>query len=323
MFTNRISLPSRHAITLIELLAILLVLVIIVGILLPALPRHRTHPRYMRDMMALRQITQAMVVWADQNKDCYPLPSALDANNATLDQLASTKDTTGNILSILVMSGSIMPENIVSSAEVNARIQRFDSYQFASPSTAALPQNALWDPALRGTPDDLSPTGALAGAGIGHQSFAHALPFGKRAALWHDTYNSTEAIFANRGPTYAANDGAPASDKWMLPGNATGTGSNTLLIHGGRSTWEGVVAFNDNHVEFVATPTPGTLSLTLAFSPRGKSTTPGTAPDNLFVNETNESEGDGTTGRVDRGMNAYLRPIADVLERARPRVWRD
>lgn len=316
--------PSRRAVTLIELLVVLVVIGVVIGVLLPAVSTRRCGiPRQMRDSMNVRNTTQALIVWASNNKDSYPLPSEIDTANATIDALASTKDTTGNILSVLIMTGNILPEQLISPAEVNPRIQRCDNYQYGSPSAAAIPQNALWDPSFRGTPDDLSANDHLDGSGIGHQSFAHAIPFGRRHALWSATYNSTEAIFANRGPTYAASDAAPASDKWSLPNDPHGAASNTLLIRGGRNTWEGNVGYNDNHVNFETKPSPDHLAITLASPPRSRPSKSVTAPDNLFVNESNERDGDGTTGRVDRGMNAYLRPIADVLERTRPRVWRD
>jgi hypothetical protein len=311
--------PTRRAVTLIDLLALLVVVsglgaVVVVG----STPRRCCGCRQLKDSTQIRGITQALIVWADSNKGSYPLPSVLDANNATIDELASTKDTTGNILSILIMNGSLSPEIAISPQEVNPQIIRYDTYEYEKPSAAARPQNALWDPAFRGTPDDAPTYATITAAGIGHQSYAHAIPFGKRRALWQDTYNSTEPVFANRGPTYAANDAAPSSAKWSLLPGPLGTSSNTLLIHGGRTTWEGNVGYNDNHVNFETRPAPEQITFK-AKAPRGTAI----APDNLFVNETDEDDGDGTSGRIDRGVNAYLRPIAEVAERMRPRLWRD
>ncbi len=318
MFTERISLHSRRAITLIDLLVILFVLVILIGVLMPALGCTRCGSRQLKDSTQVRGIVQALIVWSSSGNGSYPLPSQLDASNATIDGLASTKDTTGNILSVLIMTGNISPELCVSPAESNPAIRLLNNYEYATPHLAANPQNALWDPTFRGTPDDAPTIANIAAAGIGHQSYAHVIPFGKRRALWIDTFNSTEAIFANRGPTYAASDAAPSSSKWSLLPGLTGTASNTLLIHGGRNTWEGNVGYNDNHVNFETSPAPSALTFKSRTS-RGVAL----APDNLFVNEIDEDEGDGVTGRIDQGTNAYLRPIADVLERARPRVWRD
>jgi hypothetical protein len=47
------------------------------------------------------------------------------------------------------------------------------------------------------------------------------------------------------------------------------------------------------------------------------------APDNLFVNETDELDGDGATGHITSGRNAFLRPIAEVTNPDQPRTWRD
>ncbi len=80
-----------------------------------------------------------------------------------------------------------------------------------------------------------------------------------RAAIWRDTSVSVHAVLANRGPAYEPADQSPTADWRLLPASAqispdfaspVGRGSNTLLIHGSRNTWEGNVAYNDNRVIF-------------------------------------------------------------------------
>jgi prepilin-type N-terminal cleavage/methylation domain-containing protein len=328
MLTHPACRAARHrtsglrGLTLPELMIVLVVLVVIVAILLPVFDRSRPHgSRQLKDSTQVRGIVQGMIVWASNNPSGYPLPSAIDPLNFTVGEPDEAKNTTANILSVLIMNGNISPEICVSPAESNNdHIQVMSNYEYSTPSAAVLPANALWDPSFRGTPEDPirfwgEQVPGTRDARPGNQSYAHLLPFGNRRKQWSDTYNSTDAIFGNRGPTYANDDAAPSRGKWALLDGPLGTRSNTLLIHGGRFTWEGNIGYNDNHVNFETKGTPDQLTF---FALGDKA-----APDNLFVNETDEVDGDGNSGRVDNGRNAYLRPIAEVSAWARPRVWRD
>ncbi len=318
----------RAAFTIVDLLVVIIILVVLMAVLLPAMGgngHNRTGARQLKDSTQVRGIQQALVVWASQNQDTYPLPSKIDPENLTVGEEGERKNTTANILSVLIQNGHISPEICISPAEANTgEIQRMDDYQYTNPTAAANPAKALWDPAFRGTPQDQFRLHGTAVAGSidpkpGNQSYAHLLPFGNRRSMWTATYNATEPVFGNRGPTYAVNDLAPSSAaKWALTPDKYGTTSNTLLIHGGRTTWEGNIAYNDNHVNFETKPTPDGITMSIKTA-----TGNAKAPDNLFVNETDEHEGDAGTGRIDQGKNAYLRPVAEVTDWMRPRVWRD
>jgi hypothetical protein len=147
--------------------------------------------------------------------------------------------------------------------------------------------------------------------------------FGSRRAKWSNTFQSTETVLGNRGPCYSAN-GTQATLTWSLvpAGTATawgntriGAGSTSLLIHGGRTSWEGNLAYNDNHVDFATRPDPETNPFTFSGI-----TTAGqrSQPDNVFVAErdtdrTPETEtGNLTTtgsanGALTTSSNNYLR----------------
>jgi len=315
-------MPAR-GFTLIELLVVIAIIALLVGILLPALGKVRAMARAMIDGANVRNTVQAMVTFANSNGDQYPLPSLMDPTNQTVAPVGEAQNTTGNILSILIMQGSAVPEQFVSKSESNtAQIVKFDNYQFTQPTGAVNATNALWDPKLKGTPVD---TNAVTGTtpNIGNNSFAPSVCFGKRRSQWASTYASAEAVFGNRGPTYAASDSAaaPASGRWTLTSDQYGTGSNTLLIHGGRTTWEGQIGYNDNHVNFETKPNPDSLTYI-----KGPSGTPHTVTDNLFVNESDQLGGDTASGQVMNGTNAYLRPVAGVTvsgSNVTITTWRD
>ncbi len=307
-------MKKNRAFTLIELLVVIAIIALLVGILLPALGKARASARQLKDSTQVRSIHQAMAIWASTNNSQYPLPSTVDPTNQTTSQNGEIKNTTGNIVSLLIQNGHISPEICISPAEANTgNVQRYDNYEYTSPTGAITAANALWDPKFHGVPAAGATgfngsTDFLIGSGtanIGNQSYAHVLPFGKRRAQWSDTYSATEAIFGNRGPTYIANDSGanPTSNRWTLitGTNTGGTDSPTLLIHGGRNTWEGNIAYNDNHVNFETKPNPDQITYTKTGTGTGL-----TVPDCLFVNENNQAGGD-TGQTINLGTNAYLR----------------
>jgi hypothetical protein len=233
----------------------------------------------------------------------------------------------------MIFNGSISPEICISPAESNTgNVTRYDTYEYSNPTGAVSSTSALWDPKFSAVPTQ--GTAGAAGyaptflAGVtnrqvnSNQSYAHCIPFGKRRAQWGDTYNSTEAVFGNRGPTFAnatTNDsatwqqGTTGSGRWTLAaasasGQASGgADSPTLLIHGGRSTWEGNIGYNDNHVNFETKANPDTVVYT-----RSGTLTPRTVADNLFVNEFDEAGGETVASSIVNGKNAYLRAYSGV-----------
>jgi prepilin-type N-terminal cleavage/methylation domain-containing protein len=326
-------MKKNRAFTLIELLVVIAIIALLVGILLPALGKARASARQLKDSTQVRGIVQAMVVWASNNSSAYPLPGNLEGtgNGPTLNGNAEQKNDSSSIFSIMIFNGSISPEICISPAESNTgNVTRYDTYEYSNPAGATTTTSALWDPKFSAVPTQATAgaTGyapqflAVANRQVNsNQSYAHCIPFGKRRAQWGDTYNSTEAVFGNRGPTYTgtSNDGATwaagtsSTGRWTLlaaaaSGQASGgADSPTLLIHGGRSTWEGNIGYNDNHVNFETKPNPDTVVYT-----RTNNLNPRTVADNLFVNETDQSGGDAQGTSVLAGTNAYLRAYSGV-----------
>jgi hypothetical protein len=205
----------------------------------------RDRARQLKDSTQARGIHQAFVVWAQNNNDQYPLPSAVDKENRTVKAEGKAKDTTANIMSLLVYCGSVGTEMLVSPAEKNPAVKAYESYSFDRPKKAAQPKRALWDPTLK----------ASLGPDEGHISYAHLQPCAGRLEKWTNTFNASEAIIASRGPEIASVAHAP-DDAERPEGHArpvvptfAKADSLTLSMLGDGTAWTGHIVFNDNHVE--------------------------------------------------------------------------
>jgi len=281
-------MKKNRGFTLIELLVVIAIIALLVGILLPALGKARQSARQIKDGTQVRNLVQACFSFATSNKDNYPLPSVLDKANLTITAIttpadAFKKDATGNIMAILIQGGGISPEICVSPAEASGSVRIDEGYESTFTGANA---NFLWDPKFGGTPFQAATGGTLAPRvpGIGNNSFVHVPAFGGKKSRWTSSAATTEACWANRGPTYIGTMYPTAGWRLAIAGaNPPGVDSVTLAIHGGRNTWEGNVGYNDAHVEFETRPDPTTITY------RRTSGSPLTVPDNLFVNETDEA----------------------------------
>lgn len=286
----------RRGITLIELLVVILVIMVIIGVLLPTIaPRRHGGSKTLKCSTQVRNIAQAMMVFANSNKGLYPLPSLLDADNATIAADPAgpdAKNTQSNILSILIFNNAISPELLVSPAEVSGTIKYYDQYQSANPTAAANPAKALWDPSL--SVDFTSAKSA------GHTSYAMMAPDDLRRAAnkYSNTFSATEPLIGNRGPEITGRraDGSP-----ILKNPDT----NTFLIHGGRRTWEGNIAYNDGHVNTETRYDPIEITYKTA---AGKVET-----DNYFFDEPDDPS----------GLNTFLTvfPKAGTTKAEFKRIW--
>lgn len=299
--------PTKSSAGLIALIVVAVVLglcvitAIPVGLALPAMGKARASARQMHDSTQVRGVHQGMILWAQNNNDQYPVPSTLDAGNTTLPA-GDPKDLPRHVVSILIYNGFFSPEFCISPAEASPGFAVYGAYQYSAPAGAVGGNAALWDPAFKAYPVEMKSYGPPAPGGL---SYALMPPLGGRKSKWSNTFMATEASVGNRGPAYDA-VGSGTAQTWTLhpdSGKSTsgnteiGTSSVTLLIHGGRTTWEGNIAYNDNHVNFETTPAPPTAPFNFGGSI-------GFAPDNLFVDENDATRAkDSITGLAGNALS--------------------
>lgn len=300
----------QRGFTLIELLVVIAIISILISMTLPALGQARNTARSLKCSTNIRSTIQGMVIWAQSNKDDYPLPSAADRGDSTMVASCDReKDNSGNIFSMMIYNEFIRPQIARCPSETNGNIVVDDGYEYREPVRAARPIGAMWDPGFAGAPGEMGTSGTgggRRGGGMnGHLSYAHVPPFGSRGGrYWKSTYSASEPVISDRGPEY---DGVPGA--WApVPGNA-GQFSNTMRLHGSGNRWRGNVGFNDSHVSLVNEP--DALSTVISFPNAGGGARQ--AGDNIFVNE---DDGQGSpispTSRPDIGSNALLLLYSNV-----------
>jgi prepilin-type N-terminal cleavage/methylation domain-containing protein/prepilin-type processing-associated H-X9-DG protein len=332
--------------TLIELLVVVAIIALLIGIILPALGKARISARQIKCSTQVRGVVQAMVAWAPQTKDLYPLPSLVDLKDLTVDEgqvanpsYGAKKDITRHIMSLMIFNNAITPEILICPGERNPQFQRAAKYEFNSPQQAAAADKslALWDPAFSATPSDEQRFGRQAGDPASC-SYAHLPPYGKQQRKWKSfgiSRGTSDAIFGDRGPIYLGS----AADGWsVIPDSRYSAGSFTNMTHGG-PRWRGNVGFSDGHVVFEPRPDPESLPFTFVNVSGLR-----TRGDNLFANELDRSgnqkpanpppmvdnsapDSGGYYDDSDGGdqTNAYLRPIArtEWTTKAVPRMFVD
>jgi prepilin-type N-terminal cleavage/methylation domain-containing protein len=298
---------KRRGFTLIELLVVISIIALLIGILLPAIGRARKNAQKLVDSSNQRQIVTGLTTYASTNRDRYPLASRVDSDNHTEEEgdNPGQKNRTGAIFSILIWSGNINEDVCISPAERNVSIVRDSDFHFAFSSDANINgytgekiERAVYDFTFRGIPKKSDETAPVVGGFEGGNfSYAHPPFAGNRLNGWKNTFSSKQAVLSSRGPIYTTDSAATATvqdnfqmspgtgEEWELPEGTEGKQSNATLMFGSRGKWSGNVAFNDVHVISAQEPDPTEL----VFNDFADNTNP-TRPDNMFVDETNESD---------------------------------
>ncbi|GAB5494926.1 MAG: hypothetical protein Phyf2KO_00060 [Phycisphaerales bacterium] len=229
---------KRRGLTITEvLIGVGVLLAILVTLAVLYINDLRIQTRSWADATRVRAIGQGFILWADAADGIYPLPSKLDLANETVAEEGRAKDTTANIMSVLVSDGYITAEVLVSRVENSDFISAYEDYERGYVRAAVDPDRAIWDPGL--SADFTSETG-------GNISYAHLIPDMARLDMWTNNYRGDQVLLANRGPEIAS---VKHSDGFVET-EFVNPKSRTLRFHeGARKKWSGIIGYNDNYVD--------------------------------------------------------------------------
>jgi type II secretory pathway pseudopilin PulG len=218
---------------LIELLVVIAIIALLIGLLLPALATAQRNARTGKDKANQKEIHQAALVFANENKGKLPIPGLINRlpdeyqgiNLPGMGKEDFTVNSSDNLYSAMIAQNYYAPDLLIGPTEANPSVQQYLNYDYSAYSPT---DDTYWDANFNADIED----------GVSHTSYAHMALCGQRKKIkWRDTQASGDVILATRGTREGAQQGTEYID------------SPTLLLHGPKRQWVGNVAFNDNHVD--------------------------------------------------------------------------
>jgi prepilin-type N-terminal cleavage/methylation domain-containing protein len=254
----------KSGFTLVELLVVMAIIALLLGLLLPALAKARATARQVKDATQLRQIHTAWLTWSRAFNGNFPTPGVIDRvgqipGKGAEDILANSH---ANLYGACLAQNYFSAQLCISPSEASANVANASTYNFNAYNVA---QDTYWDK------NNLTRFKADLGA-VSNTSYGTLLINGARKTKqWKESLDSKFAVVGNRG----VNGGVYTAPVY--------TTSKTLEIHGGRSSWEGNICYNDNHVNFEQNFTPeGTVKFGSNLD----------IDDNMFAEETEANTAD-------------------------------
>jgi hypothetical protein len=207
------------------------------ALVLPSMSHQRGRSLSLKESSQIRGIHQSWTVFSREFNGIFPTPGLISrqAVNGTYlpgagaeDQLANN---TANIHSACIAQNYYTPELCVGPTEPSAKVfvkEDFDWVEYRPEC------GVFWDQSFK---CDLQSESNV--------SFANMPVAGERKLRqWRESFDPAWAMIGTRG----VRNGSLKPEVFDQ--------SITLRIHGDRSTWEGNICFNDNHVEYLNTFTP-------------------------------------------------------------------
>lgn len=232
----------RFGLTILELVVATCAIALFFAVIIPAMTcgcGPRGGARSLKDKTQLKQIHQAMLVYAEDNNSLLPLPGRIDpivlANGDHIENV--TLNHSAPLYSSMIAQQLINTAIVIGPTEANPFVIEKRDYDFEAYDPVA---GSYWDRLFTARIDAERPGS--------NTSYAHMALAGKRKDDgWTNTADSLRPMLSTRGPE----DGATTGEKY--------TKSLTLQLQGAEDEWTGNVVFADNHVEYLNTLEPTTI----------------------------------------------------------------
>jgi prepilin-type N-terminal cleavage/methylation domain-containing protein/prepilin-type processing-associated H-X9-DG protein len=243
---------SKKGFTLVELLVVIGIIALLISILLPSLSRARETANRVKCGSNLRQIGQAMQLYANENQGNYP-------RTYYVNQAGSlTVDTTGNNETQPFRTGSGVKNNNIGAAMfLLLRTQDITSAVFVCPSSNSEPDSYQIPPVANRGNVQYQCNFSGANSSVNRNcSYSIQNMYATTTAInagfrWTNTLTADFAIMADINPGTAGNNNATLK-------NITTTSSAKQLQDGGNSSnhqRQGQnVLYGDGHVDWSQTP---------------------------------------------------------------------
>jgi prepilin-type N-terminal cleavage/methylation domain-containing protein/prepilin-type processing-associated H-X9-DG protein len=246
---------ARPAFTLLELLVVIVLIAVVTAILLPTVNRTRCGgSTRVKCGSNLRQIGQAMLMYANENTGAYPRTIYLPGAHPTFSEDATDGATGRDPFGLNGQPGLVAPNDVAAAIWLILRTQDITTEIFTCPSSNTDKDLLGNPPAAGATAQNKTSFTNLSK----HLAYGFANPYPSPAAAndgykWNNKLGAELAVAADRGPTTTGtydvtapadyNASAAVMKKANSP-NHLGEGQNVL--------------FGDGHVEFVQNPFCGT-----------------------------------------------------------------
>ncbi|MBL9119388.1 MAG: prepilin-type N-terminal cleavage/methylation domain-containing protein [Phycisphaerae bacterium] len=227
----------KSGFTLVELLVVMAIIALLLGLLLPALAKARATARQVKDATQLRQIHTAWLTWCRAFNGTFPTPGLIN-RVGTIPGKGNediTQNSHANLYGACLAQNYFSAQLCLSPSESSGNVANAATYNFNAYNVAL---DKYWDE--NNTTRFKTDLNATSHTSYGTLHLAGA----RKSKEWKESLNSKFAVVGNRG----VKDGSYAAADYNK--------SKTLEIHGGRSSWEGNVCYNDNHVNFEQNFTP-------------------------------------------------------------------
>lgn len=236
----------KSGFTLVELLVVMAIIALLLGLLLPALAKARATARQVKDATQVRQIHTAWLTWSRSFNGTFPTPGLIDRQPTPNGEIPGkgaedlAQNGHDNLYGACLAQNFFSAQLCLSPSESSSFVANCATYNFNAYNVA---NDRYWDE-NNGTRFKANLT---AQSNTSYATLDFQLVGNNKSARmvkeWKESLNSKFPVIGNRGVKDGVYD-------------ATYNQSKTLEIHGGRSSWEGNICYNDNHVAFESNFTP-------------------------------------------------------------------